>query len=316
MIRYILRRLLFLIMTLLITSILIFTATQLLPGDMASILLGRDATEATRTALQKELGLDKPVHVQYIHWLSGFVTGDWGIAYATVGKPQIRDLVTEKLLNSLRLALLTLLMAIPVSILLGVIAGTRENSLTDSVISIGSLSVVALPEFVTGLVLIQFLAHGLGLFPATATFAANKPLIEALPELILPALTASLVMLAYIARLVRAGVIEELKKNYTRTAKLKGLSQRKVLFKHVLRNALLPTITVIAISFGWLMGGLIVIENVFNYRGLGLLLTKAIDDQDLPLLQAITMVIVFLVVIANLIADLLYAFLNPRIRLK
>jgi len=150
----------------------------------------------------------------------------------------------------------------------------------------------------------------------TATFAGNKPLIEALPELILPALTASLVMLAYIARLVRAGVIEELKKNYTRTAKLKGLSQRKVLFKHVLRNALLPTITVIAISFGWLMGGLIVIENVFNYRGLGLLLTKAIDDQDLPLLQAITMVIVFLVVIANLIADLLYAFLNPRIRLK
>ncbi len=314
--RYILRRLGFLVLTLLLTSMLIFAVTQLLPGDMASILLGREASEAAKAELRRELGLDAPLPVQYARWLADFVRGDWGVAHTFIGKPAIRDLVLGKLANSLRLALLTLLIAVPLSMLLGVMAGLKENSLTDTAISVGSLSVVALPEFVTGLLLIQLLAHGLGWLPATATFASEKPFFEALPELILPALTATFVLLAYIARLVRAGVIEELKNPYTRTARLKGLPERRVLVKHVLRNALLPTVTVLAISFNWLVGGIIVIENVFNYRGLGLLLSDAIDNRDLLLLQAITMVIVLGVVVANLVADLLYAYLNPRIRLK
>lgn len=316
MARFVLRRLGFLILTLLLSSILIFIATQLVPGDMASILLGREASEAAKQNLREELGLNQPLPMQYLNWLSGFVTGNWGTAITLAGKPKIQPLILDKLGNSLRLALITLILAIPLSIILGVIAGIREGSVVDNIVSISSLSVVALPEFVTGLILIQVLAHGFDLLPATSTFATNKPFLESIPELILPALTATLVLLAYISRLVRAGVIEELKKPYTRTAKLKGLPQRKILFKHVLRNALLPAVTVIAISFGWLMGGIIVIENVFNYRGLGLLLTDAIDNQDLPLLQSISMIIVFIVVIANLIADLLYAALNPRIRLK
>jgi peptide/nickel transport system permease protein len=283
---------------------------------MASILLGRDASDLAKENLRLELGLDQPLPVQYVKWLSGFVSGNWGNSFTLAGKPEIQPLILKKLGNSLRLALITLILAIPLSILLGVLAGVREGSLLDNTVSISSLSVVALPEFVTGLILIQILAHWLGWLPATSTFAANKPFFESIPELILPALTATLVLLAYISRLVRAGVIEELKKPYTRTAKLKGLSKSKILFKHVLRNALLPAVTVIAISFGWLMGGIIVIENVFNYRGLGLLLTDAIDNQDLPLLQSISMIIVFIVVVANLIADLLYAALNPRIRLK
>ncbi len=187
-------------------------------------------------------------------------------------------------------------------------------------ISIFSLSVVGLPEFVTGLVLIQIFSfelrkRGLPSLPANSSIRPDASFAEALPMLILPAITATLVLLAYIARLTRAGVIEELKKPYVRTADLKGLSRRTVIFKHVLRNALLPTITIIAISFGWLISGLVVIENVYNYPGLGRLLVFAIDRRDLPLMQAVVMVTVVGFAIANLAADLLYGMLNPRIRL-
>jgi peptide/nickel transport system permease protein len=204
--------------------------------------------------------------------------------------------------------------ALPLAIVLGIIAGFNEDRAVDNVISIGSLSVVGLPEFVTGLLLIQVFAFHFGLFPANSSIRPEAGFFEALPMLILPAVTATLVLLAYIVRLTRAGVIEERKKPYVRTAVLKGLPRRTVIVKHVLRNALLPTITVIAISFGWLISGLIVIENVFNYPGLGRLLTFAIDRRDLPLLQAITFATVLGYSLANLIADLLYAYLNPRIR--
>jgi len=172
-----------------------------------------------------------------------------------------------------------------------------------------------LPEFVTGLVLIQVLSFTFHLFPANSSIETGISFWDALPMLVLPALTATLVLLAYIARLTRAGVVEELKRPYVRTATLKGLPRSTVVVKHVLRNALLPTITVIAISFGWLISGLIVIENVFNYPGLGRLLIFAIDRRDLPLLQAITLIAVLGFSLSNLAADLLYAFLNPRIRL-
>jgi peptide/nickel transport system permease protein len=204
---------------------------------------------------------------------------------------------------------------VPLAVLLGVVAGLNEDKAADNLISIASLSVVGLPEFVTGVILIEILAFRLEWLPANSSIQADATFREALPMLILPALTATLVLLAYIARLTRAGVVEELKRPYVRTAVLKGLPRRTVVFKHVLRNALLPTITVIAISFGWLISGLIVIENVFNYPGLGRLLIFAIDRRDLPLLQAITMVTVLAFALANLAADLLYAWLNPRIRL-
>lgn len=314
--RYLTRRLLFFILTLGLTSLLIFSVTRLLPGDVATILLGRQASESAKQALRETLGLDDPWPVQYARWVGDFVTGDWGTAHRIIGQPKVRPLVLAKLANSLRLALLTLLIAVPVALLLGVWAALREQRWADHLISLGSLSVVALPEFVTGFLLVQWLAHGVGWFPATATFAADKPFLQALPDLLLPALTATLVLLAYLVRLVRAGMIEELKKPYTRTAYLKGLPLRAVLLRHVLRNALLPTVTVVAISFGWLIGGLIVIENVFNYGGLGKLLADAIDARDLLLIQAITMVVVAGVTGANLLADLAYAWLNPRVRLK
>lgn len=314
MLRYILRRLGFLILTVILTSLIIFIVTQLLPGDVARVILGREAGEAALENLRRELGLDKPAPVQYLTWLGRFVTGNWGQSYST--DLPIRPLVMERVGNSLMLAALTMLISVPLSVALGVVAGLNENRAADNVISIASLSVVGLPEFVTGLLLIQLLAFKFRIFPANSSIRPGTGFLDALPMLVLPALTATLVLLAYVARLTRAGVVEELKQPYVRTATLKGLSRRTVVVKHVLRNALLPTITIIAISFGWLISGLIVIENVFNYPGLGRLLTFAIDRRDLPLLQAITLVTVLGFASANLVADLLYAYLNPRIRLR
>lgn len=314
MLRYTLRRLGFLSVTLVITSLIVFLVTQLLPGDVARVILGREASDTAVAALRQELGLDRPLPVQYLSWLGNFLTGDWGISYST--DAPIRPLVVGRLQNSLMLTGLALLIAVPLSVALGVLAGLREDKPVDTVVSIGSLSVVGLPEFVTGLILIQLFAFRWNLLPANSSIRDDVSFIEALPSLVLPALTATFVLLAYVTRLTRAGVIEELKQGYVRTAELKGLSRRVVVWRHVLRNALMPTITVIAISFGWLISGLIVIENVFNYPGLGRLLTFAIDRRDLPLLQAITLIAVLSFALANLAADLLYAYLNPRIRLQ
>lgn len=314
MLRYILRRFGFLVLTLILTSLIIFVVTQLLPGDVARIILGREASEAALESLRQDLGLDRPLPVQYITWLGNFLTGDWGTSYST-GLP-IRPLVMERFGNSMMLAFLTLVIAVPLSVGLGVIAGLRENKMADNVISVGSLSVVGLPEFITGLILIQVFAFRLRILPANSSIRPGTGFLEALPQLILPALTASLVLLAYVTRLTRAGVVEELKQDYVRTAALKGVPRRQVIRRHVLRNALMPTITVVAISFGWLISGLIVIENVFNYPGLGRMITFAIDRRDLPLLQAISLVTVLGFALANLVADLMYAYLNPRIRLQ
>ena len=313
MLRYVLRRLGFLLLTLLLTSLIVFVITQLLPGDVARVILGREAGEAALEALREQLGLNDPPLLQYGRWLLRFVSGDWGQSFGT--RSAVLPVVMGRLRNSLMLAGLTLLIAVPAAVILGVVAGLNENKPADALISFTSLAVVGLPEFITGLVLIRLLAFRWQLFPANSSIRAGTGFFEALPALILPALTATLVLLAYIARLTRAGVVEELKRPYVRTATLKGLPWRLVVVQHVLRNALLPTVTVIAISFGWLISGLIVIENVFNYPGLGRLLVFAIDRRDLPLLQAVTLVTVLGFALANLGADLLYAILNPRIRL-
>ena len=317
MLHYAVRRLGFMLVTLLMTSLIIFLVTQVLPGDVCRILLGREAGPNALTACRSELGLDRPLAEQYLSWLGKFLTGHWGTSYST--KSLILPVVFERLQNSLWLAGVTLLVSVPLAVSLGVIAGLNENKFIDSLINLLSLSVVGLPEFVTGILLIQLLSFGLrGLgFPALPANSSIRPgasFLEALPMLVLPALTATLVLLAYIARLTRAGGVEELKQPYVRTAVLKGLPTHTVVVKHVLRNALMPTVTVVAISFGWLISGLVVIENVFNYPGLGRLLVFAIDRRDLPLLQAITMITVFGYAGANLLADFIYALLNTRIR--
>ncbi|MFA9405711.1 MAG: ABC transporter permease [Anaerolineales bacterium] len=307
------RRVGFLVLTILLTSVIVFAITQLLPGDIARVILGREAGEAAIQGLREELGLNDPIIVQYGKWLANFVGGNWGQSFST--RTDVFTLVTDRLRNSLMLAGVILVISIPLAVALGVIAGLHEEKAADHVISVGTLSFVGLPEFITGLLLIEIFAHRLGLFPANSSIRVDAGLLEALPMLILPAVTAALVLLAYVARLTRIGVIEEMKKPYVRTAELKGLPKHTVTFRHVLRNALMPTVTVIAISFGWMLSGLIVIENVFNYPGLGKLLVFAIERRDIPLLQAITMITVLGFLLANLAADLVYTRLNPRIRL-
>lgn len=314
MTRYLIRRVALLMVTLLLTSMLIFALTQLLPGDIARLMLGRQAPPEAVENLRQELGLNDPVAMQYARWLGGFITGDWGKSY-TGGEYAIRPVVMERLGNSARLAIMTLILCVPLAIGLGVLAALRENRWLDSLISVFSLAVVGLPEFVTGIILINVFALGLGWFPPISTVSPDYTLGDWLRVLTLPAITASFVLLAYIIRMTRAGVLEELKKDYVRAATLKGLPRRQVIFKHVLRNALLPTITVIAISVGWLIGGLIVIENVFNYPGLGQLLVESVERKNIPLLQAVSMVTIFFFALANLVADVLYALLNPRVRL-
>lgn len=312
---YIIRRVLLLGLTLLVTSALVFALTQIVPGDVARLILGRDASPEQIATFKAQFGLDVSPPQQYINWLGRFIVGDWGRSF-TGGNLPVRPLVLERLGNSMRLALMTLLLSVPLAVFLGMIAALRENTWIDGLVSIGSLAVVGLPEFVTALVLINGLALGvreLGL-PSTS-MVPNNTVEDWVRQLILPALTATFVLLGYIARLTRAGVLEELKKPYVRMATLKGLPRRVVTVKHVLRNALLPTITVIAISFGWLIGGLVVIETVFNYPGLGSLLVEAVKQKNLFLMQAIVMLVVTIYALANLAADLLYGVLNPRIRL-
>ena len=325
MILFLRRRFVFFAFTYLLSSLMIFFLLRVLPGDAARVIAGgREATAAQVSEIRLALGLDAPLPQQYINWLGGFARGDWGESIAFRGTDN-RGLILQRAVNSGRLALVALLMSLPLSLALGIIAGLSENKAPDVLISLLTLSVVSLPELVTGLFLINIVALGwagnpladaLGWwFPASSAVPANASFMEMLPSLWLPAFAATLVLLAYISRLARAGVIEELKRDYVRAAAMKGIRWRQVVLRHVLRNALLPTVTVIAISVSWLVSGLVVIEYVFGFPGLGSLLIAAIERRDLPLAQAIVMVTVSVILCANLAADMAYAALNPRIRL-
>lgn len=326
MLRFLRRRAIFFIFTYILTSLMIFFMLRVLPGDPARVIAGgREASEEQVQEIREQFGLDEPIITQYITWITEFTRGEWGDSVSFRGADN-RDLILQRTRNSMRLAVVALLISVPLSITLGIIAGLNENKLPDTIISILTLSVVSLPEFVTGLFLVNIvalrwannpIAEAIGWwFPSSSAVPANATFQEALPSLWLPAIAATLVLLAYISRLVRAGVIEELKRDYVRTATLKGIPYYKVITNHVLRNALLPTVTVIAISMTWLISGLVVIEVVFGYPGLGSLLITAIERRDLPLTQAIVMVTVSIILVANLSADMIYAVLNPRIKLE
>jgi peptide/nickel transport system permease protein len=309
---FLLRRIGFIVITLILTSIIIFSITQLLPGDVARVILGQFATERAIENLREELGLNRPLYVQYFDWAGGFVRGDWG--NSLVSRTPIRPIVMQRLGNSAMLAGLALLIYVPLGIILGVIAALKKDKLPDQLITGISMAFVGLPEFVTGLLLITFLAIGLEWFPANSSINPESTFREAFPYLVLPAITVSLTGLGYIARMTRSGTIDVLKTDYIRAADLKGLPAGQVLFKHVLRNSLLPTVTVVAMGIGWLLAGLIVTEAVYGYPGLGRLIVYSIQRQDLPLLQACSMVIVVIYSISNLAADIIYGLLNPRIR--
>ncbi len=311
---FIVRRLAFVVLTVLLSSILVFGATHVLPGDVATMILGREASDQAKEALRKELGLDRSLVVQYGSWLGDMARGDWGTSLST--GEDVRGVTLERLRNSAMLALVAFLMYVPLGIFLGVIAAWRRNSYLDQIISAGSLAFVGLPEFVTAVLLIALFSRVLHWLPSSSAIAPGTGFFAAFRSLILPGLTVSLTSLAYVVRMTRAGTADVLQTDYVRTARLKGLSAGNVLFRHVLRNSLLPTVTVIAAGVGWLVGGLIVTESVFGYPGLGRLVLFAVQRRDLPLIQATTMIIVAIFAVANLAADIIYGLLNPRIRYR
>lgn len=313
MVRFIIRRLGFVVLTVFLSSVIIFLATQVLPGDMTTMILGRGATEEAKQNLRQELGLDRPAIVRYGSWLGDYVQGDWGNSITTGGE-EIRPIIMERLGNSLMLAALAWIMLVPLGIFLGLIAALRRNGWQDQTVSISALALIGLPEFVIGLVLIQIFAIELGWLPSQSSVSPDATFYEALPYLILPAMTVAVTGVAHILRMTRSTTVDVLQSDYVRTAYLKGLPSKKVLFSHVLRNSLAPTVTIIAVGTGWMIGGLIVTESVFGYPGIGRLLLFSIQRRDIQLIQATALLIVIIYCILNLLADIIYAFLNPRIR--
>lgn len=312
MLRYVLRRLGLAVVTLAVLSVVVFTTAQLLPGDVGRKVLGPFAPQEAVDALNAEIGTDRPAVVQYADWIGGVLTGDFGtsLTFQVPAGPLLRD----AFLNSLKLAVLAFVIVVPLAILGGVVAGLLAGSVTDRTIVLTGISLTVVPEFVTGIVLIIVVGLWLGWLPITAQAPEGAGFLVQLEHLVLPAIVLALVLFGYIARIARAGVVEALDADYTRTAYLKGLGTGLVVRRHVLRNALLPTIAVVATQIGYLFGGLVVIETLFNYQGIGLLVFNAANDKDYPLLASGVLLIGTVYLLATLAADLLYAALNPRIR--
>jgi peptide/nickel transport system permease protein len=284
-----------------------------LPGDVGRRIAGPFADQATVDALNEELGANDPLVVQYWDWFSSFVTGDLGTS--AVRNVPVEDVLIDPLVASAKLALLAFVIVVPLAILGGVVAALNEGTFRDRVISVGGLSATAIPEFVWAVLFIVVFALGLGIFPTTAQFPAGSSVFTQIEYLLLPSLCLVCVLFGYIARMARAGTIEALDADYTRTAILKGLPRRTVIRRHVLRNSLLPTIAVVATQAGYLIGGLVIIELIFNYQGIGLTLARAATQLDIPVLQSGVLLIGIVYLVATLIADILFSVLNPRVRL-
>lgn len=313
MLRFITRRIGLSLVTLVLISIMVFLGGQVLPGNVGRAILGPLADQGAVEVLNRQLGLDRPLLVQYWDWVSHFVIGDMGTSY--IFRSPVAPFVLEALTNSLKLGLVAFVLVVPLGIFGGVIAALNVNRPLDRIISLGGLSATILPEFVTGIVLILCFGVWLRWLPISAAWPPGSGPLTQLYHLILPSLPLLLVLFGYIARMARAGMIEALDSDYTRTAVLKGLPWRTVIWRHVLRNALFPTISVIATQTGYLIGGLVVVETLFRYQGIGLLILTAAKGKDFPMLQAGVLIIGVVYAVATLTADLLYSLLNPRIRL-
>jgi peptide/nickel transport system permease protein len=310
--RYLLRRLGLAIITLWILSVIVFFAGQVLPGDPGRTVLGPLASESAVRALDRQLGVDRPLIVQYLGWIGGLLHGNMGNSYAY--RSAVEPFIVSALGNSAKLALLALIIIIPLGITGGVLAALYSGRAVDRVISLGGLAGSTVPEFVSGIVVIVVFGVALKALPITATTAPGASPLTQLDHLILPVIPLVLVLFGYIARMARAGTIEALNSDYARTAILKGLPRSVVIRRHILRNALLPTITVIATQTGYLIGGLVVVEVLFNYQGIGRLIFTAATGKDFPMLEAGVLTVGVVYMVATLIADVLYTVLNPRLR--
>ena len=298
--------------TLLVVSLLVFGITQVLPADAAVTLLGENATPAALAAVRAQLGLNDPAWLQYLHWAGRVLHGDFGISMRT-GQP-VGPTMFLALSRSLLLATLAIALMLVVAVPIGVIAALRRGRIADLAVGLLSYLGVSLPEFVTATLLLLLLADRLGWLPAAGYVSLTDDPLDCLRHLVLPVLTVSAVMVAHVARMVRSETVDVLHSDYIRAARLKGLPERTVLLRHALRNALLPVVTIVALDVGYLLGGIIVVEEIFAIPGIGRQLIVAIEARDLPAIQAGALIMAATYALANFLADCLYAVLDRRIR--
>jgi peptide/nickel transport system permease protein len=310
---YVAKRIALALVTLFLISLIVFFAGQILPGDPGRAILGPFAARSAVQALDHQLGADQPLLTQYWNWFTGVLHGNFGESYQF--RSPVGPFIRAALINSLKLATLAFVIVVPLGIFGGVMAALTYGRATDRSISVIGLSAATVPEFVSGIVVIVIFAVALKWLPVSASAGPGASGLSQLDHLILPAIPLILVLFGYIARIARAGTIEALNADYTRTATLKGLKRSVVIRRHVLRNALLPTVAVIATQTGYLIGGLVIVETLFNYQGIGKLIYKAAVAKDFKMLEAGVLIIGIVYLVATLIADVVSTYLNPRLRL-
>jgi peptide/nickel transport system permease protein len=309
---YTLKRLAYVAVILAVMSVLIFWATQVMPGDVAQMIVGQFATDEQIRAVRAKLRLDDPIHVQYLRWAGGLLRGDLGLSLM-MDRP-IGPLIAEAIQRSAVLAGISIVLIAVLGIWLGVHSAVRKGKAVDHAISVGSYFFISVPEFFWAIVVILLFTGYLGWLPATGYAPLSEGFWQWLQHIVLPVATLVSGLVAHVSRLTRSSMIETMQSQYVTAARAKGLPESLVIRRHALRNALVPTITVLAIDVGLLMGGIVVVETVFSYPGLGRMLIFAIEQKDIPMVQAGILAVTAVYAFANLAADLLYAFFNPRIR--
>ena len=301
--RFIIRRLIMLIPVLIGVSIISFLILHLAPGDPAELLAGEDATKEDIMMIRHELGLDKPLWTQYFMFLKGIATGE--LKSLKFSMP-VMDVIRPRLFNTLELSLASILIAVVIGIFAGVASATHRYTWIDYLSTIGALLGVSMPVFWWGLILILIFSVNLGLLPSGG--------MGGISHLILPAIVLGTASTAIIARMTRSSMLDVLRQDYVRTARAKGLLEKIIIYRHALRNALIPTVTVVGLQFGYMLAGAVLTESVFSWPGVGRLLVEAILFRDFPVVQSALLIIAVMFVLVNLLVDVLYAFLDPRIR--
>jgi peptide/nickel transport system permease protein len=311
--KFIAKRLALGLLTLFLVSVVVFLATQALPANAAEAILGKTATPAALKALSAKLHLNESVFSQYLHWLSGILHGDFGTSAAT--QEAVTHLLSDRLLNSAFLVIVAGVIAIPLSLGLGVWMAVKRDKPADHALSTSTLLVASLPEFVIAIALVLILSTSVfHVLPAVSLLGPGEHAWDEPKIVILPALTLILAVTPYISRIMRGSMIEVLESDYVTMARLKGLSERTVIWRHAVPNAIVPAIQVSALQLAWMAGGVIVVEYVFDYPGTGTALINAVTERDVPVVQAIALIIAAVYVVVNLAADLATIMLTPRLR--
>jgi peptide/nickel transport system permease protein len=306
------RRILLSIVTLLLVSLIIFGMLEVLPGDVATRILGRDATPEALDLLRSQLGLDRPAAVRYVDWLGGLLTGDLG--RSLVSSRPISEILAPRIFNTLLLSLYAFALYLPLTVIPAVTQAMTRDRAPDHALSVVTLVLLSMPDFLLATVLLLTFVLWIPILPAISLVDQSSSWLEYLKAMTLPALTLAIVMAVYAVRMLRDNLIEVLDSDYVRMAELKGLSQARVLLRHALPNALVPTLNVTALNLAYLIGGVVVVEKVFSYPGFGTLLVDSLQLRDLPVIEATVMIAALVYIAANLVADVAAILLNPRLR--